>query len=318
MKDLRILFMGTPDFAIPSLKMLTEETNVVAVVTQPDKPKGRGHKLMPPPVKIFAEEKSILVYQPQKVREPEFIEKLKELAPDVIIVVAFGQILPEEILNFPKYGCVNVHGSLLPAYRGAAPIEWSIINGEKKTGVTTMFMAAGLDTGDMLLKEEVEISEDETADELRAVLSEIGAKVLKQTLLKMLSGELKREVQDDSKSSYASRIVKETGLIDWAKSAEEIHNLVRGLNSTSVAYTNFNGEMFKIWRTKLLADRNDVPSGDFEVGSILKTDNNGIYVKTGDGVLLITEVQTPGKKKMSAKDYLRGHSITLPAKFKTY
>ncbi|MBR3722688.1 MAG: methionyl-tRNA formyltransferase [Selenomonadaceae bacterium] len=315
MKELRVLFMGTPDFALPSLKMLTDEANVVAVVTQPDKPKGRGHKLMPPPVKIFAEEKSILVYQPQKVREPEFVEKLKELAPDVIIVVAFGQILPEEILNFPKYGCINLHGSLLPAYRGAAPIEWSIINGEKNTGVTTMFMAAGLDTGDMLLKEEVAISEDETADELRAVLSEIGAKVLKQTLLKMLSGELKREVQDDSKSSYASRIVKETGLIDWTKSARDIHNLVRGLNSTSVAYTNFNGEVFKIWRTKLLACGIDVPSGDFEVGSILKTDNDGIYVKTGNGVLLITEVQTPGKKKMSAKDYLRGHSIKLPSRF---
>lgn len=315
MKNLRVLFMGTPDFAVPTLKMLTENANVVGVVTQPDKPKGRGHKLAASPVKIFANEKNIPVYQPEKVKDDAFFEELTKLNPDIIVVVAFGQILPKRILDFPKYGCINVHASLLPKYRGAAPIEYSIINGEEKTGITTMYMDVGLDTGDMLLTSEVKINEDTTADELRESLKEIGAKVLKKTLEDILSGEIKRIAQDDALSGYAPMITKETGKIDWNKSSKEIHNLVRGLNSTSVAYTKLNDEVFKIWRTKLIKETVNFTNNLPENGEIIRTDNEGILVKTGDNVILITELQTAGKKKMFAKDFLRGNKINLPAKF---
>lgn len=315
MKNLRVLFMGTPDFAVASLEMLVENTDVIGVVTQPDKPKGRGHKLAPPPVKVFANECNIPVYQPVKVKDEVFLAELFKLNPDIIIVVAFGQILPKKILDLPKYGCVNVHASLLPKYRGAAPIEYSIINGETKTGITTMYMAAGLDTGDMLLKEEVEITEDMTADELRECLKTVGAKVLKETLEKITIGDIKPIAQDDALSSYAPMITKETGKIDWNKSSKEIHNLVRGLNSTSVAYAKLSGEVFKIWRTKLLKNAFDLSDNSMEKGSILKTNDEGILVKTGDGTILITELQTAGKKRMSAKDFLRGNKINLPAKF---
>ncbi len=315
MKNLRVLFMGTPDFAVNSLKMLVENTSVIGVVTQPDKPKGRGHKVSASPVKIFAESQNIPVYQPAKVKDESFIAELCKLNPDIIIVVAFGQILPKKILDFPKYGCINVHASLLPKYRGAAPIEYSIINGEEKTGVTTMYMDVGLDTGDMLLTEEVAITEDETADELRQVLSECGANVLKETLKQIVSGNIKRIVQNDDEACYASMISKETGKIDWNKTSKEIHNLVRGLNSTSVAHTKLNDEVFKIWRTKLVKNNNDFNDNSFQNGTIIKTDNEGILVKTSDGNILIVELQTAGKKRMTAKDFLRGNKINLPAKF---
>lgn len=312
MKDLRILFMGTPEFAVSSLKMLAKETNVIGVVTQPDKPSGRGHKLTPSPVKVCAQEQNIPVYQPLKVKDESFMSELRQLNPDIIVVVAFGQILPKSVLEFPKYGCINVHGSLLPKYRGPAPIEYSIINGETKTGITTMYMDVGLDTGDMLLKAEVEITEDETADELRDVLKDVGAKILKETLEKILSGDIKRTVQNDDDSSYASMITKETGKIDWNKTSKEIHNLVRGLNSTSVAHTKLNDAVFKIWRTKLVKN---CESNVNENGSIIRVDNEGILVKTSNGNILVTELQTAGKKRMSVKDFIKGNKINLPAKF---
>lgn len=315
MKNFRVLFMGTPDFAVPTLKMLTEQSNVVGVVTQPDKPKGRGHKLAASPVKIFANEHNIPVYQPLNVKDDAFFEELKKINPDIIIVVAFGQILPKRILEFPKHGCINVHASLLPKYRGAAPIEFSIIKGEEKTGVTTMYMDVGLDTGDMLLKDEVDIKEDTTADELREDLKEIGAKTLKKTLKQIESGEIKRVAQDDALSSYAPMITKETGKINWNKSSKEIHNLVRGLNSTSVAYTKLNDEVFKIWRTKLVKEYEKFDVTSSNSGEIIRADDEGILVKTGDNVILITELQTAGKRRISSKDFLRGNKIELPAKF---
>ena len=224
---MRIIFMGTPDFALPALDAI--KSNVVAVVTQPDRPKGRGHKLQPPPVKVFAAENNLRVIQPLKVKAPEVVAQLAELKPDLIVVVAFGQILSQAILDIPRFGCINVHASLLPKYRGAAPIEWSIINGETSTGITTMQMNAGLDTGDILLQSEVKISDDMILPELRERLMTTGADLLLKTLYKLRNGGLQPIKQDDSLSSYAPLLKKDTGLIDWNKSAREIHNLVRGL-----------------------------------------------------------------------------------------
>ena len=292
---LKIIFMGTPDFAVPSLAALVEKTDVLCVVTQPDKPKGRGHKVLPPPVKIFAEEKNLRVIQPAKVKASAVVEELSALKPDLIVVVAFGQILSQKILDIPRLGCINVHASLLPKFRGAAPIEWSIIRGEKVTGVTTMKMDAGLDTGDMLLKREVEISDEMILPQLRERLMTVGADLLLETLDKLQRGELQPTKQDDSLSTYAPLLKKETGLIDWKKPAAEIHNLVRGL------YGRARAGKFKIWRTRLAAQ--NLSAGE------IKIVGEKFFVGTGDGSLEILEIQAPNSKKLNAADFLRGNKV---------
>ena len=295
MDKLKIIFMGTPDFAVPSLAALADKTEIICVVTQPDRPKGRGHKLQPPPVKIFAEENNLRVIQPLKVKAPEVVEELAALKPDLIVVVAFGQILSQKILDIPRFGCINVHASLLPKYRGAAPIEWAIICGEKVTGVTTMQMNAGLDTGDMLLKSEVKISDEMILPELRERLMTVGADLLLETLNRLQVGKLQPIKQDDSLSTYAPLLKKDTGLIDWKKSAREIHNLVRGL------YGSARAGKFKIWRTRL-AEENLSPAE-------IKIVGEKFFVGTGDGVLEILEIQAPNSKKLNAADFLRGNKV---------
>ena len=301
MEKLKVIFMGTPEFAVPCLEKLKNFAEVILVVTQPDKPKGRGHKLQASPVKIFAEKNSIPIFQPQKIKSPDAVAELKKFPADLIVVVAFGQILSQEILDFPKFGSINIHASLLPKYRGAAPIEWCLINGEKITGVTTMQMDAGLDTGDMLLKSEVEIGEEMILPELREKLQEVGAEILIETLEKLQLGELKPVKQDDSLSNYASMIKKDTGKIDWKKSAREINNLVRGLYGGAFAF--LNGEKFKIWRTKISAENLNLQVGE------IKIVGKNFFVGTGEGVLEIVEIQAPNAKKMFASDFLRGHKI---------
>ena len=308
MKRFRVIFMGTPDFAVPCLARLVEISDVVAVVTQPDRPKGRGQKLLPPPVKVFAQEHGIAVYQPVRVKAPDFVDVLRGLAPDLIVVVAFGQILSKEILSLPPLGCINVHASLLPRYRGAAPMQWAIVRGEKETGVTTMFMDEGLDTGDMLLRETLPITQAMTAAELHDAMMKLGADVLEKTLFSLSEGTLKRTPQDDALSTYAPLLDKEVGRIDWKKSAQEIHDLVRGLNSWPGAYTMLEGQKFKIWRTRLA-------EGTAEPGEIVSVTKQGLLVGTGEGMLEILELQAPSRKKMAAGDYVRGHGLQLPARF---
>ena len=308
MKRFRVIFMGTPDFAVPCLARLVEISDVVAVVTQPDKPKGRGQKLLPPPVKAFAQEHGIAVYQPVRVKAPDFVDVLRGLAPDLIVVVAFGQILSKEILSLPPLGCINVHASLLPRYRGAAPMQWAIMRGEKETGVTTMFMDEGLDTGDMLMRETLPITQAMTAAELHDAMMKLGADVLEKTLFSLSEGTLKRTPQDETLSTYAPLLDKEVGRIDWKKSAQEIHDLVRGLNSWPGAYTMLEGQKFKIWRTRLA-------EGTAEPGEIVSVTKQGLLVGTGEGRLEILELQAPSKKKMAAGDYVRGHGLQLPARF---
>ena len=308
MKRFRVIFMGTPDFAVPCLARLVEISDVVAVVTQPDRPQGRGQKLLPPPVKVFAQEHGIAVYQPVRVKATDFVDVLRGLAPDLIVVVAFGQILSKEILSLPPLGCINVHASLLPRYRGAAPMQWAIVRGEKETGVTTMFMDEGLDTGDMLVRETLPITQAMTAAELHDAMMKLGADVLEKTLFSLSEGTLKRTPQDDALSTYAPLLDKEVGRIDWKKSAQEIHDLVRGLNSWPGAYTMLEGQKFKIWRTRLA-------EGTAEPGEIVSVTKQGLLVGTGEGMLEILEVQAPSKKKMAAGDYVRGHGLQLPARF---
>jgi len=299
--------MGTPEFAVPSLEMLVNEGyEVIAVVTQPDKPKGRGNKMAAPPVKEFALKHQIEVLQPDKIKTPEFIDQIKALKPDLLITAAYGKILSRELLEVPVHGCINVHGSLLPAYRGAAPINWAVINGEKKTGITTMYTDVGLDTGDMLLKKELEIGPDMTAGELHDKMAVLGAEVLKETLTALKNGTLQRIPQDDSQSSYAPMMNKELGQIDWSKNAEEIHNLVRGTNPWPGAYTFLNGNRMRVWKTSLVHGKSDAETAN---GKILKVDDEGILVKCKDGHLLIKEVQFDSSKRMSVGDYIRGHEL---------
>ena len=315
MEKLRVIFMGTPEFAVPCLAALHADDNceVIGVYTQPDKPRGRGQKLLPSPVKAWAEEHGLPVHQPVKIKTEEATAELRGLKPDLVVVVAFGQILSQEILDIPPHGCINVHGSLLPRYRGAAPMQWCVINGETKTGITTMMMDAGLDTGDMLLKEELTIGPDMTLEEVHDNLMEMGAQVLMKTIEELRAGTLKR-VPQEGESNYAPMLTKETGHIDWQKSAQEIHNLVRGLNSWPGAYTAHEGQKFKIWRTVLTGET--VTSGT-TAGEILAADSSqGLKVAAGDGqVLAITELQAPGKKKMQAQDYLRGNSLAAGSCF---
>ncbi len=302
--------MGTPEFAVPCLAALYEHCDVIGVVTQPDKPRGRGQKLVPSPVKAWAEAHGLPVWQPKRIKEEDFTAFLEEQKPDLMVVVAFGQILSQRILDIPPYGCINVHGSLLPRYRGAAPMQWCVIDGEKKTGITTMFMDAGLDTGDMLLKAEFPIGSDTTLEEVHDGLMALGAKVLIDTLEELSAGTLKR-IPQTGESNYAPMLTKETGHIHWQDCAQKIHNLVRGLDSWPGAYTFLAGKKYKIWRTRCTTEKTEA-----QPGTILRADKKeGLFVAAGDGVLEITELQAPGKKRMAAKDYLNGHAIALPATF---
>ena len=294
--------MGTPEFAVPCLAALYEHCDVIGVVTQPDKPRGRGQKLVPSPVKAWAEAHGLPVWQPKRIKEEDFTAFLEEQKPDLMVVVAFGQILSQRILDIPPYGCINVHGSLLPRYRGAAPMQWCVIDGEKKTGITTMFMDAGLDTGDMLLKAEFPIGPDTTLEEVHDGLMALGAKVLIDTLEELSAGTLKR-IPQTGESNYAPMLTKETGHIHWQDRAQKIHNLVRGLDSWPGAYTFLAGKKYKIWRTRCTTEKTEA-----QPGTILRADKKeGLFVAAGDGVLEITELQAPGKKRMAA--------IALPATF---
>ena len=302
---MRVIFMGTPDFAVPSLEALLTKHEVVLVVTQPDKPKGRGKKMVPTPVKACALEHGIPVLQPEKVKEPEFVEQLRSYEPDLIAVTAFGQILSEPILEMPKYGCINVHGSLLPKYRGAAPMQWSIIDGEKVTGITTMYMAKGLDSGDMLLKAEVEITDEDTFATIHDKMAVTGANLLLDTLAQLEAGTLERIPQDHDAATYAPMITKETGHIDWSKNGQDIINLIRGLNPVPAAYTIYEEEVLKIFGAAL----SDVQADSAANGEIVAVVKKGFVVKCGDGCLLITEVQARGGKRMMTDAYLRGHAM---------
>ena len=304
--SMRVVFMGTPDFSVPTLECIIEAGHeVVGVVTQPDKAKGRGKKVVYTPVKEKALEHGLTVYQPRRAREPEFIEQMRALNPDVMVVVAFGQILPKELLDIPKYGCVNVHASLLPKYRGAAPIQWAVIRGEKVSGVTTMQMDVGLDTGDMLLKAEVPLAEDETGGSLHDKLSVLGGDLLIETLKGLEAGTIGPEKQDDSQSGeYARMLDKSLGKIDFSMRAEEIERLIRGLNPWPSAYTSYNNKTMKLWKARV------VPGGEAVPGQVLAVDKKGFTVQTGDGALQILELQMEGKKRMDAGAFLRGCPLT--------
>lgn len=311
---MKIVFMGTPDFARDSLKAVVEAGHEVAlVVTNPDKPKGRGMKLIPSDVKKYAIEQNLEVVQPVKVRNnPEFVEQLKNINPDVICVVAYGKIIPKEILDIPRLGCINVHGSLLPKYRGAAPIQWAVLNGDKETGITTMFMDVGMDTGDMINKEVVQIGDDETTGELWDRLSIIGAKLLVKTLEDLENGTYKREKQGDD-FTVAPMIKKEMAKIDWKnQTSSEIKNLVRGLNPFMGAFSFLNDKKIKIWKVEKLNDKSDK-----EPGTVLVSDSKtGLVIATNDGAVSVLEIQGENSKRMGISDYLRGNKILVDEKFK--
>ena len=310
---MKIVFMGTPDFAVPPLKALVEAGyDVAAVVTQPDKPKGRGKSLLPTPVKEEALLHEIPVYQPQRVRNNrEFLDTLREIAPDVIIVAAFGQIIPRDVLELPKYGCINIHASLLPKYRGAAPIQQAVIDGEKESGVTIMQMGEGLDTGDMISKIVIPLEKEETGGSLFAKLAQAGAELLIKTLPSIEQGTAVWEKQpEESPTPYAAMINKKMGLMDFSKSAVELERLVRGLNPWPSAYTFVNGKNLKVWRS-----RADEKCSGEEPGTIILTDKEGIHVACKDGTLILTEVQLEGKKRMNAEAFLRGYHIEAGSRF---
>ncbi|WP_069998176.1 methionyl-tRNA formyltransferase [Cellulosilyticum sp. I15G10I2] len=303
---MNIVFMGTPDFAVPTLEMLIDEKHhICAVVTQPDKPKGRGGKETMPPVKEIALKHNIPVLQPVRIKGDEvFYNDIQSLNPDLIIVVAFGQILPQNVLDIPKYGCINIHGSLLPKYRGAAPIQWSIINRDTVTGVTIMYMDQGMDTGDMLLKKEIPITQEDTYASLHDKMKIVGAQTLKEALPIITGGGLTRQKQDDTKSTYAPMISKVLGEIDWNKPSYVIDALVRGLNPWPTGYTYYKGETMKIWQVQPIDT-----TTEFKAGTIISADKKGICVQTGEGSLLIQEIQMPNKKRMPVSEYIKGNTI---------
>ena len=312
---MKIVFMGTPDFAKESLEALyNAKYDILAVVTNPDRPKGRGMKMLPSPVKEFAQEKEIKIYQPEKIRKnEEFIKEIKNLNPDVICVVAYGKILPKEILEIPKLGCINVHGSLLPKYRGSAPIQWAILNGDKETGVTTMYMDEGMDTGDMILKEKVQIGEDETTGELWDRLAKIGGDLLVRTLEQIENNTVKRQKQEGD-FSIAPMLSKEMAKIDWEnKTAQEIKNLVRGLNPIMGAYTFLKGKKIKFWRVDIAKSKEISIEQNMDFirsGTVIVSDKkDGIFIKTEEGILRVLEIQGENSKRMTIQEYLRGNSI---------
>ena len=316
---MRIVFMGTPDFSVPALKALVEAGHqVIAVVTQPDKPKGRGKEVQMTPVKIQAMEYGIPVYQPAKVREASFVEVLKGLEADAYVVIAFGQILPKAVLELPKYGCINIHASLLPKYRGAAPIQWCVIDGERETGITTMMMDVGLDTGDMLEKAVIPIEEKETGGSLHDKLSMAGGDLILSTLKKLEEGTLVRTPQTDEGTCYAKMLTKSLGDIDWNQGSVSIERLIRGLNPLPSAYTMWNGKTIKIWAADVIAGReaaeflseSGVPAETGTApGTVVCSDKRGLVVCTGGGLLSIRELQMEGKKRMDTPAFLRGYPI---------
>lgn len=305
---MRIVFMGTPDFAVPSLQALIDRgDDICAVFTQPDKPKGRGHKLQPPPVKQLALQHGLQVFQPSTLRDEDIQKSITGMAPDAIVVVAYGKLLPPEVLAVPKLGCINLHGSLLPKYRGAAPIQWAVINGEKTTGVTTMFMAEGMDTGDMLLKTETKIGPEETAGELFDRLKLLGAGLLAETLDKLEQGELNGVPQDNTQATLAPMLKKEMSVINWNRPAQQVHDQIRGLNPWPCAAAVLDGK-----RVKLLASQ--VVGGEGEPGTVHNIDGE-LVAACGQGMLKITELQVETGKRMSGRNYLLGHALTVGAKF---
>ena len=304
---MRIVFMGTPDFAVGSLQALCEsgKHEILAVVTQPDRPKGRGNKLLQTPVKEYALAQGLTVYQPQKVKNPEFVELLHELQPELIVVAAFGQFLSKEILELPKYGCINVHASLLPKYRGAAPIQYAIIKGEKESGVTIMQMDIGMDTGAMLDKVVVPIEENTTMGELHDALREQGAALLLQVIDKIAAGTAVAEPQDNEQATYATLLDRSMEHIDWSKTAQEVHNLIRGFNPAPSTFTKLpNGKSLKIWGSKM-TDKNSAAAA----GTVIETGKHSFFVACGEGVLEITEVQPESKKRMPAQVFLNGRGV---------
>ncbi len=307
---MRIVFMGTPEFAVPCLQKLIDCGHEVSgVFTQPDKPQGRKMILTPPPVKVLAVENGIKVYQPTKMRDGTALEMLKEANPELVIVVAYGKILPKEILEYPKYGCINIHASLLPKLRGAAPIQWSVINGFEKTGVTSMQMDEGLDTGDMLIKGEIEIGENETAGELHDRLSVLGAEILEKTIISLEKNELSPEKQNHSEFTYAPMLSKELSPIDWTMTAQQVHNKIRGLSPWPSANAKLNGKTVKIHKSVLSELKGKI------AGEIIKADKN-LVVTCGDGNCIeILNLQAEGKKAMSAADFLRGNQLNIGEKF---
>lgn len=308
---MRIVFMGTPEFAVPSLEaLLRSEDQVVGVVTQPDRPKGRGQELAAPPVKQLAERSGVPVLQPTKMKDPAFLSALQAWQPDVIAVAAFGRILPPAILSLPPKGCINVHGSLLPKYRGAAPIQWAIINGERETGITTMLMDEGMDTGAMLLQERVAIRSDDTAGTLAPRLAEVGGRLLVETLRRLKAGTLTPQPQDHSQATMAPILKKEDGLIDWRLPATEIANRVRGLSPWPGAYTWKGGDRWVLWRVAV-ADNAQVA----EPGTVTKVTKDRIEVATGQGTLHLIEIQPSNSRRMTAMQYLTGHRLADGARF---
>lgn len=313
---MKIVYMGTPDFAVNPLHALAEAGYEVAgVITQPDKPKGRGKTMLPTPVKEEAMKHRFPVYQPVKVRDPEFLQVLEKLDPDIIVVAAFGQIIPKSILELPKYGCINIHASLLPKYRGAAPIQQAVIDGEKESGVTIMRMGTGLDTGDMISRIVVPIAKDETGGTLFDKLAEAGAKLLVETLPHIFDGTAVYEKQpEESPTPYAGMITKQMGLINFGKSAAELERLVRGLNPWPSAFTFWNGKTLKVWESFVVKSE-EAGAEKSEPGTVVKTDKKGIYVACGEDVLVLSQVQLEGKKRMDADAFLRGCHIETGSRF---
>jgi methionyl-tRNA formyltransferase len=307
----RIIFMGTPDFAVPSLThLLDSHHQVLAVVTQPDKKKGRGKKLAPPPVKEVAENANIPVLQPAKIKTEEFLNKLKSYNPDLIVVVAYGRILPTSILTLPPLGCINVHGSLLPKHRGAAPIQWAIIAGDSTAGVTIMQMDEGMDTGDILLPAAINVDEDETAGSLFAKLASLGAETLITALTMLQNDELTPQQQDHDDATLAPPLKKEMGLIDWSKSAEELQSLIRGLDPWPSAYTYLDGKRYRLFLPRVIHKNSDAPNG-----TVLLADSSGLLIATGSNALLVSELQPEGKKRLAVEAFLCGHPIAIGSRF---
>lgn len=307
----RIIFMGTPDFAVPSLRnLLKSEHRVIAVVTQPDKAKGRGKKLSPPPVKVVAEEAGIMTLQPTTIKSDAFYDVLRSFKPDLIVVVAYGKILPAEILNLPPLGCINVHGSLLPRHRGAAPIQWAVISGDKTTGVTIMQMNEGMDTGDILLPAAIDMAHDDTAGALFEKLAQLGAETLITALARLRNNDLPPRQQSDDGATKAPPLKKEMGLIDWNKPAVDLHCLIRGLDPWPSAYTFLGDTRYRLFSPKVVNKDGDAPPG-----TVLLADSNGILVATGSNAILIRELQPEGKRRLSAEAFLCGNPLPAGSRF---